>query len=82
MAASRLSIAALRRCIAIINRDDNLLDYMQYYVDHCDPSRGEIYTVGSVNNLSKNLSTTAVGLWDDLIILYKDGTVQGLESFV
>jgi len=55
---------------------------MQYYVDHCDPSRGEIYTVGSVNNLSKNLSTTAVGLWDDLIILYKDGTVQGLESFV
>ena len=35
------------RCIAIINWvDESLLGYMQYYVDHCDPSRGETYELG------------------------------------
>ncbi|KAH8100945.1 fatty acid synthase [Cristinia sonorae] len=32
------------RCIAIMNRaDPALVDYMQYYVEQCDPSRGETY---------------------------------------
>jgi 3-oxoacyl-ACP reductase-like protein len=35
------------RCIAIINRaDDTLLEYMQYYVNRCDPTRGETYRLG------------------------------------
>ncbi|KAF8312438.1 fatty acid synthase, partial [Clavulina sp. PMI_390] len=35
------------RCIAIINRaDESLLEYMQYYVDQCDPTRGETYRLG------------------------------------
>ncbi|KAI0787467.1 fatty acid synthase [Fomes fomentarius] len=32
------------RCIAIMNRaDPDLLAYMQYYIDKCDPERGETY---------------------------------------
>jgi fatty acid synthase subunit alpha len=32
------------RCIALLNRaDPQLLTYMQYYVDACDPNRGETY---------------------------------------
>ncbi|KAI0749711.1 fatty acid synthase [Daedaleopsis nitida] len=32
------------RCIAIMNRaDPDLLEYMQYYIDRCDPERGENY---------------------------------------
>ncbi|KAH9856627.1 fatty acid synthase [Lenzites betulinus] len=32
------------RCIAIMNRaDPALVTYMQYYIDQCDPSRGETY---------------------------------------
>lgn len=32
------------RCIAIMNRaDPDLLAYMQYYIDRCDPERGENY---------------------------------------
>ncbi|KAF8969171.1 fatty acid synthase [Flammula alnicola] len=32
------------RCIAILNRaDPDMLQYMQYYIDHCDPSKGETY---------------------------------------
>jgi hypothetical protein len=35
------------RCIAIINRaDESLLQYMQYYIDRCDPDRGETYKLG------------------------------------
>ncbi|OBZ77097.1 hypothetical protein A0H81_03485 [Grifola frondosa] len=32
------------RCIAIMNRvDPELVTYMQYYIDQCDPTRGENY---------------------------------------
>ncbi|RPD59601.1 fatty acid synthase [Lentinus tigrinus ALCF2SS1-6] len=32
------------RCIAIMNRaDPELVTYMQYYIDQCDPERGETY---------------------------------------
>ena len=32
------------RCIAILNRaDPDLLRYMQYHIDRCDPSKGEIF---------------------------------------
>ena len=32
------------RCIAILNRaDPDLLRYMQYHIDRCDPSKGETY---------------------------------------
>ncbi|KAI0918227.1 hypothetical protein AcV7_007029 [Taiwanofungus camphoratus] len=32
------------RCIAIMNRaDPELVTYMQYYIDQCDPTRGETY---------------------------------------
>jgi len=32
------------RCIAIMNRADSaLLDYMQYHINTCDPTRGETY---------------------------------------
>ena len=35
------------RCIAIINQaDKSLLGYMQYFVDRCNPSRGETYKLG------------------------------------
>ncbi|KAF9508762.1 hypothetical protein BS47DRAFT_1365687 [Hydnum rufescens UP504] len=35
------------RCIAIINRaDKSLSEYMQYYVDCCDPGHGETYQLG------------------------------------
>jgi fatty acid synthase subunit beta len=32
------------RCIALLNRaDPDLLTYMQYNIDQCDPSKGETY---------------------------------------
>ncbi|KAL0953237.1 hypothetical protein HGRIS_004490 [Hohenbuehelia grisea] len=32
------------RCIALLNRaDPEMLTYMQYHIDQCDPSRGETY---------------------------------------
>jgi len=32
------------RCIAILNRaDQEILTYMQYNIDHCDPKKGENY---------------------------------------
>ncbi|KAF9518450.1 hypothetical protein BS47DRAFT_1420879 [Hydnum rufescens UP504] len=35
------------QCIAIINRaDESLSEYMQYYVDHCNPGHGEMYRLG------------------------------------
>ncbi|EPQ52677.1 hypothetical protein GLOTRDRAFT_112049 [Gloeophyllum trabeum ATCC 11539] len=34
------------RCIAIMNRaDPELINYMQYYIDRCDPTRGETYAL-------------------------------------
>jgi fatty acid synthase subunit beta len=31
------------RCIAIINRSDpDLVRYMQYHIDRCDPSKGDL----------------------------------------
>ncbi|KAF9509535.1 hypothetical protein BS47DRAFT_1301318 [Hydnum rufescens UP504] len=34
-------------CIAIINcANKSLLEYMQYYADHCDPGCGEMYQLG------------------------------------
>jgi len=65
------------RCIAIINRaDDTLLEYMQYYVDRCDPSRGETYRLGKeigqklIDNCREALGRPP---------LYKDGTVILLD---
>ena len=65
------------RCIAIINRADNtLLEYMQYYVDRCDPSRGETYRLGKefgqklIDNCREALGRPP---------LYKDGTVILLD---
>lgn len=32
------------RCIAILNRaDPDLLTFLQYHIDHCDPNKGETY---------------------------------------
>jgi fatty acid synthase subunit alpha, fungi type len=37
------------RCIQIMNRaDPELIHYMQYYIDHCDPSKGETYELAKV----------------------------------
>ncbi|KIJ66907.1 hypothetical protein HYDPIDRAFT_174219 [Hydnomerulius pinastri MD-312] len=34
------------RCIALLNRaDPELLTYMQYNIDHCDPSKGDTYVL-------------------------------------
>lgn len=59
------------RCIAIINRaDESLLEYMQYYVNQCDPTRGETYRLGKefgqqlINNCREALGQPP---------LYKDG---------
>ena len=48
------------RCIAILNRaDDDLLRYMQYHIDRCDPSKGETYKLAKEfgQELIKNTST-------------------------
>lgn len=59
------------RCIAIINRSDpDLVRYMQYHIDRCDPSKGETYKLAKefgqelINNTRAVLGQPPV---------YKDG---------
>jgi len=59
------------RCIAILNRaDDDLLRYMQYHIDRCDPSKGETYKLAKEfgQELIKNTSTVI-----NKPPVYKDG---------
>ena len=59
------------RCIQIMNRaDPELVTYMQYYIDQCDPNRGETYKLAKqfgqqlINNCREVVSQPP---------LYKDG---------
>ena len=59
------------RCIAIMNRaDPELVEYMQYYVDQCDPERSETY------KLAKNFGQQLIDNCREFLgqpPLYKDG---------
>lgn len=59
------------RCIAIMNRaDPHLLTYMQFYIDQCDPSRGETY------KLAKQFGQQLIDNCKEVVSsppLYKDG---------
>ena len=60
------------RCIAIMNRaDPELVTYMQYYIDQCDPERGETY------KLAKQFGQQLIDNCREVVSqppLYKDGT--------
>ena len=60
------------RCIAIMNRaDPDLITYMQYYIDQCDPERGETY------KLAKQFGQQLIDNCREVVDkppLYKDGT--------
>ena len=44
------------RCIALLNRaDPSMLEYMQYHIDHCDPSKGETYKLAKEFGLCSTL---------------------------
>ncbi len=59
------------RCIAIMNRADaDLVTYMQYYIDQCDPERGETY------KLAKQFGQQLIDNCREVVgkpPLYKDG---------
>jgi fatty acid synthase subunit alpha, fungi type len=59
------------RCIAIMNRaDPELVTYMQYYIDQCDPNRGETY------KLAKQFGQQLIDNCREVVSqppLYKDG---------
>jgi fatty acid synthase subunit alpha len=59
------------RCIAIMNRaDPELIHYFQYYIDRCDPSRGENYA------LAKQFGQQLIDNCKEVLghpPLYKDG---------
>lgn len=59
------------RCIAILNRaDPDLLRYMQYHIDRCDPSKGETY------KLAKEFGRELIKNTEEVIgkpPVYKDG---------
>ena len=59
------------RCIAIMNRaDPELVTYMQYYIDQCDPNRGETY------KLAKQFGQQLIDNCREVVNqppLYKDG---------
>ena len=59
------------RCIAIMNRaDPDLVTYMQYYIDKCDPARGETY------QLAKQFGQQLIDNCKEVVgqpPLYKDG---------
>lgn len=61
------------RCIQIMNRaDPELVTYMQYYIDQCDPSRGETY------KLAKQFGQQLIDNCREVVSqppLYKDGTL-------
>lgn len=62
------------RCIALLNRaDPDLLTYMQYNIDQCDPSKGETY------QLAKQFGQQLIENTREVIgqpPLYKDGVPQ------
>ena len=59
------------RCIQIMNRaDPELVTYMQYYIDKCDPTRGETY------KLAKQFGQQLIDNCREVVgqpPLYKDG---------
>ncbi|KAL6308726.1 hypothetical protein BKA93DRAFT_867051, partial [Sparassis latifolia] len=59
------------RCIAIINRTDpELVTYMQYYIDQCDPNHSDTY------KLAKQFSQQLIDNCHEVLALpplYKDG---------
>ena len=59
------------RCIALLNRaDPDMLEYMQYNIDRCDPSKGETY------KLAKEFGQQPVNNTREVIgkpPMYKDG---------
>jgi len=61
------------RCIALLNRADlDMLEYMQYNIDRCDPSKGEIY------KLPKEFGQQLVSNTREVLgkpPMYKDGEV-------
>ena len=66
------------RCIAIINRSDpDLVRYMQYHIDRCDPSKGETYKLAKefgqelINNTRAVLGQPPV---------YKDGMLRSFGA--
>jgi fatty acid synthase subunit alpha, fungi type/fatty acid synthase subunit beta, fungi type len=67
------------RCIAIMNRaDPALLEYMQYYVNICDPTRGETY------RLAKEFGQQLIDNCREAVgqrPLYKDG-MSFIQSFL
>lgn len=65
------------RCIALMNRaDEHTLRYMQYYIDHCNPQKGETYKLAKefgqqlINNTKEVLGLPPV---------YKDGMYHGIR---
>ena len=65
------------RCIALMNRaDEHTLRYMQYYIDHCNPQKGETYKLAKefgqqlINNTKEVLGQPPV---------YKDGMYHGMR---
>jgi fatty acid synthase subunit beta len=62
------------RCIAILNRaDPDLLRYMKYHIDRCDPSKGETY------KLAKEFGRELIKNTQEVIgnpPVYKDGQFQ------
>ncbi|KAF6759889.1 fatty acid synthetase alpha subunit [Ephemerocybe angulata] len=46
------------RCIALLNRaDPDMLEYMEYYIEHCDASKGENYKLGEGVRSSSSSTT-------------------------
>ena len=62
------------RCIAILNRaDPDLLRYMQYHIDRCDPSKGETYKLAK--EFGQELIKNAQEVFGKPPV-YKDGKFQ------
>ena len=66
------------RCIQIMNRaDPELVTYMQYYIDQCDPDCGETY------NLAKQFGQQLIDDCHEVVgqpPMYKDGELVMLYS--
>lgn len=62
------------RCIALLNRaDPDMLQYMQYNIDQCDPSKGETY------RLAKEFGQQLIDNTREVIgkpPVHKDGTFK------
>lgn len=68
------------RCIALLNRaDPDMLKYMQYNIDQCDPSKGETY------KLAKEFGQQLIDNTREVIgqpPVYKDGSFISTHVFV